>query len=370
MKTKVVEYITRIQDGGAETIVKDYTLKLDKNKFDVTVLCEDYKPNSANYNTLINNGIKVISTYGNFDIACRTLARIFGNAFISKLFSKAIKQIQPDVIHVHLESLDVVKRSINDIGKAKLFFTCHNLPELKIGNKNIIEHDACEYLIKNNNLQIFSLHADMAKEINEIFNINNAQVMKNGIDFNRFKNLTKSNEEIRKELNIDKDAYVVGNIGRFHYQKNHEFTINVFKEILKKNSNSVLLLVGEGKLRSSIEKQINDLGIGDKVRILSNRNDIPELINCMNVFLFPSRYEGLGIVLIEAQVSNKHCIVSDVVPKEAFQSDLITTMSLNDSYENWANMCLDPKCNIKEFGNIDDYNIDVVVKKLEKYYLS
>lgn len=370
MKIKVVEYISRIQDGGAETIVKDYALKLDKDKFDVTILCEDYKKNSANYKILKENNINIISTYGKYDILCRTLARVFGNSFISKLFSKAIKILKPDVLHIHLESLDVVYKSRKDVEDIKLFFTCHNLPEIKIGTKNPIEQKACEYLLKHNNLQIFALHEDMAKEINEMFNINNTQVMKNGIDFDKFTNIVKTKEDIRTSLNIPTDAYVIGHIGRFHYQKNHEFIINVFNEILKKNDKAHLLLIGNGKLKNDAINKIKQLGIDKKVTILSNRKDIPELLKTMDVFLFPSRYEGLGIVLIEAQVSRLHCVVSDVVPQEAFQSNLISKLSLNDSIDEWANMSLNPKCNIKDYGNLQDYNINAVIKKLEKYYLS
>lgn len=370
MKTKVVEYISRIQDGGAETIVKDYALKLDKAKFDVIVMCEDYKRNSANYRTLVDNNVKIVSTYNNFDYLCRGFARIFGNAFISFLFSRTIKLIKPDIIHVHLESLDVVYRSRKNIEDVKLFFTCHNLPELKIGEKNHIEKNACEYLLKNNNLQIFALHENMAKEIDNMFGINTTKVMKNGIDFNNFVNISKTKGEIRKGLNISDDDYVVGNIGRFHYQKNHEFIINIFNRILQKNVNSHLLLVGDGKLKKDIVKLIKELGIIDKVTIVSNRNDIPELFKAMDVFLFPSRYEGLGIVLIESQTSGVHCVVSDAVPNEAFRSNLISKLSLNDSIDVWANMCMEPKCNIKEYGNLQDYNIDIVIKKLENYYLS
>lgn len=370
MKTKVVEYISRIKDGGAETIVKDYALKLDRNKFDVVVLCEDYVANSANYITLIKNNITIYSTYGKFDLLCRFLARIFGNSFISLLFSKAIRKIKPDIIHVHLESLDVLRRSKKDLNNIKLFFTCHNLPELKIGDRNPIENKACEYLLKNNNLQIFALHQNMANEINGIFGINTTKVIKNGIDFSRFMNVQKNKEEIRQSLNIPSNAYVIGNIGRFHYQKNHEFIIEVFNEIAKLNNDAYLLLIGDGKLKNEIKLQIEKLNLENKVMILSHRDDIPELLRCMDTFLFPSRYEGLGIVLIEAQVSGIPCVVSDVVPTEAFQSNLITKLSLNDSLDKWVDYCLNPKCNLEKFGNINDYNIEKVINDLEKYYLS
>ena len=105
MKTKVVEYIGRMQDGGAETLVKDYALLLDKEKFDVTVICEDYRKGSANYEILKKQGIRCLYTYGIFDYTCRALGRIFGSKFKAFLLQKYIAEIDPDIIHIHLESL-------------------------------------------------------------------------------------------------------------------------------------------------------------------------------------------------------------------------------------------------------------------------
>lgn len=368
MKTKVVEYISRIQDGGAETLVKDYALLLDKDKFDVTVLCEDIKKNSANYKILKENNVKLISTYGSFDIICRILARIFGNKFVSILFSKAIKIIKPDVIHTHLESLEVLYHSRNDLDGINLLFTCHNVPELKIGDKRPKERDACKYLLEYNNLQIIALHDDMAKEINEMFNINNVEVIKNGIDFNKYLNISKSKEEIRELLHINNDTFVLGSVGRLNYQKYPEFTINVFNEIKKINPNSKLLMVGNGPLEQTVNKLIQEHNLQDDVILLSHRDDIPMLMKAMNTFIFPSRYEGLGIVLIEAQVSNIPCVVSENIPHEAFNSNLITVLNLNDDISTWAKMCLNPKSNYHKFGNIQEYNMRTVIKKLEDLY--
>lgn len=369
MKTKVVEYIGTIKDAGAETLVKDYALLLDKEQFDVVVLCEDYVRDSANYKTLISNNVNVISTYAPNFIFNKIMYRLFGNKYRAKLLRKKLLEIKPDVLHIHLEELEDVSRNIDILKDTKLVYTCHNLPSRMIGEERPKERDACKFLINNANLQIIALHEEMAKEINERFNINNTKVIRNGIDFNRFNNLTKSKEEVRKELNIPNDAFLVGHIGRFTYQKNHEFLINVFNSVLKKKENAHLLLVGEGKLKKDVEKQIEELNIKDKVTIISNRNDIPELMNAMDVLVFPSRWEGLGIVLIEAQVSNLHCVVSDTIPEEAFQSDLITTLSLKENYDIWVENILNPVCNIKKEFKLDEYNMNNEILKLQDIYL-
>lgn len=367
MKKKIIEYIGRIQDGGAEVLIRDYALFINKDEFEIIVLCCFARKESSVYKTLINNNIKVIELYGRFTIACRILARIF-KRFNSLLLSKTIKEIKPDVIHAHLELLESLYYSRDKLNGIKLLYTCHNLPETLIGSGNIREQKAAKYLIKNNNLQMIALHDEMAKEINASFNINNTVVIKNAIDINKFVSIKDTKEDIRKELGIPKNSYVFGNIGRLTYQKNPEFLINIFNEALKIKDDLFLIIVGKGKLENNVVNMINDYHIGDKALLLSDRDDIPRILKAMDVFVFPSRYEGLGIVLIEAQATGLPCIVSNKVPHEAFQSNLITTMSLNNSYEEWAKMCLNPKCNINNYGNISNYDMNIEIKKLESLY--
>jgi glycosyltransferase involved in cell wall biosynthesis len=102
--------------------------------------------------------------------------------------------------------------------------------------------------------------------------------------------------------------------------------------------------------------------------ILSNRSDIPELMRAMDVFVFPSLFEGLGIVLIEAQVSGIRCIVSDTVPKEAFRSDLTVAVSLNQSPSEWCDVILDESIKGECYGDLDEYDMNKEIKRLEKLY--
>ena len=368
MKKKLVEFIGRIQDGGAETLVKDYALLLDSDLFDITILCEDYRPDSYNYKTLVKNNVKIVSMYEKSFFINKVLARIFGKKYVATLFKKAIKQLKPDVIHCHLEVLEILYYARECLDGIKLLFTCHNPPELLIGDERPEERDACRYLLDNNNLQIIALHDEMAKEINEMFNIDNTAVIRNGIDFKRFKNIDKSKEEIKRELTIPEDAYVVGQVGRFAYQKNPEFTIEAFSKLLERNDNARLLLVGRGDKKLLIDR-INELKINDKVLILENREDIPELLKAMDVFVLPSRFEGLGIVLIEAQVCGLPCVVSENIPNEAFQSKNITVLSLDEPIDNWVDALSNPKGNIDSYGDINNYDMNLEIKRLEELYL-
>lgn len=131
---------------------------------------------------------------------------------------------------------------------------------------------------------------------------NNFIILKNAIDSQKYIYDPNIRIKVRKELQIA-DKFVIGHIGRFNIQKNHDLLINIFNTVHNRNKNSILLIVGDGELRSSIQKKVENLGLMDSVIFLGVRSDIPELIQAMDFFLFPSLFEGLGIVAIEAQVS-------------------------------------------------------------------
>lgn len=370
MKTKVVEFIGRIQDGGAETLIKDYALFLNKEKFDVVILCEDYRPNSTNYKTLVKNNVNIVVMYEKSFFINKVLARLLGKRYVSWLFKKYIKKIKPDIIHAHLELLEVLYYASDVLKDIKLLFTCHNTPELLIGDKMPRERDACRYLLEHNNFQIIALHENMAKDINQMFEINNTAVIRNAINLERFRDVDKTKEEIKASLNIGKGTYVIGQIGRYAYQKNPEFSITVFKELIKKKNDSCLLLIGRGPQEARLRKMIREYCLDDKVRLLVSRDDIPELLKAMDVFIFPSRFEGLGIVLIEAQASGLPCVVSDNIPHEAFKSNRITKLSLEESTDIWVNALLNPQGNIDSYGDINEYDMKKEIRNLEDIYLS
>ena len=367
MKTKVVEFIGRIQDGGAETLVKDYALLMDKQDFDVTVLCEDYKPASANYRILKENGVKIVAMYKPSFFVSKVLARLLGKRYVAVLLRKAIRQLKPDVLHAHLEMLEIMYHARDVLDGIRLFFTCHNPPQMLIGEERPKERDACRYLLDHNGLQIIALHEQMAEEIDRMFHIEGTKVIRNGIDFSRFRNIPESKEEVRRKLGIPQDAYVVGQVGRFAYQKNPEFTVEVFAKLLEKRENARLLLIGRGD-QEALHRQIRELGIEDKVQILISRTDIPQLLKAMDVFILPSRFEGLGIVLIEAQAAGLPCVVSENIPQEAFQSPDIVRLELSAAKEVWADALLDPRGNIASYGDLNDYDMNREIRRLEDLY--
>lgn len=368
MRKKVVQFITDLGDGGAETLVKDYALLLNKEKFDVVILTRYPIYNTANIKQLEKSNVKII-----------TLNK--SNSFFSKLFNKLtfkiripilmrrfIAQEKPDVIHAHLSQLKYLVCVSKELKGIKLFYTCHNVVEHYFGEKQIKEKIAAEELIKNNDMRLIALHNQMKQDLDALFHVNNTAVIHNGIDFNRFLNVSISKEEKRKELGIDKNAFVVGHVGRFAEQKNHTFLVEVFNEIAKKNQNAFLLMIGTGNTLS-VKSKLEAYGLAERYMILSNRTDVPELMKAMDVFVFPSLFEGLGIVLIEAQLLQLRCVVSDRIPDEAIKSNSTVVMSLDQSPRKWRDVILDKSIIGGVRGDINEYDMNHEILKLEQLYL-
>lgn len=163
-------------------------------------------------------------------------------------------------------------------------------------------------------------------------------LLNNGLDLKKFSYDDEARIKIRAELGIDDSAMLLGHVGRFDTQKNHMFLIEVFNEYHKINKNSYLILVGIGRLQETIRKKALALNISEFVIFAGLREDIPQLMSAMDFMVFPSLYEGMPNVIIEAQASNLPCLLSDTITREVGITDLISFASLkNDSLSSWIN---------------------------------
>lgn len=160
-------------------------------------------------------------------------------------------------------------------------------------------------------------------------------VLRNAINTRKFSFNEKIRIEKREKLGIPGNATVLGHVGRFEYQKNHEFSINLFAEFVKEHPNSFLLFVGTGSLETECRKKIQKYGLDKKVLFCGQQNDITSFLFAMDIFLFPSNFEGLGIAGIEAQCAGLPVIASNTISSEMKQTDLVTWCDLNSSISNW-----------------------------------
>jgi glycosyltransferase involved in cell wall biosynthesis len=203
------------------------------------------------------------------------------------------------------------------------------------------------------------------------------QILYCGVDLTPFRELVDS-VAIRAEFGIPADAFVVGHVGRFEEEKNHQFLIDIVAEIAQREPKMHLLLIGDGSLRSEIQQKVIQNGLANRVTFAGLRPDIPQLmLGAIDLFLLPSIYEGLGLVLIEAQAAGLPCVFSDVVPEEANAvKPLVRRVSLSKSASDWAEAVISARSAASTITQADTlavlenspFNIAVSVQKLTELY--
>jgi glycosyltransferase involved in cell wall biosynthesis len=201
---------------------------------------------------------------------------------------------------------------------------------------------------------------------------NKFRVINNAIDVESFTFNNQTRDAIRHEFKIE-NKYVIGHVGRFHPTKNHEFLIDIFKNIHNQFNNSVLLLIGDGALKESIRIKVKNLNLENSVIFAGVRSDVPDIFQGMDMFLMPSWFEGLPVTLIEAQASGINCVISDTITKDVKITELVDFVSLQKSAEEWAGIILNYKGKIdrKNMSNQivkSGYDIQANVQWLTNFY--
>lgn len=360
---RVAHIMGKMMSGGVESVVMNYYQHIDKEKVQFDFIVDEdstYIP------------YEEIELMGGRVIIVPPYQKIF--SYINNLM-KILKENNYKIVHSHLNAMSIfplyaAKRAGVSIRIAHSHSTSNKTEWKKNLLKNILKKFS-----KTNATHYFCcselagrwLFGDKVYNQNKVIKINNA------IDMDKFIYNSNINTQMREELGISKDALVIGHIGRFMKQKNHEFLIDIFNEIYIKNNNAVLVLVGDGPLQEQIEKRVKKLNIESAVRFLGVRKDINKIYQIMDIFLFPSLYEGLGMVLIEAQIAGLACITSTEVPREVDISGRVSFISLSLSAKKWAGILMK---NLNEYNqnkptNVSlksNYDIKVQSIKLQKIY--
>lgn len=366
----VFEFIPFLFDGGAESLVRNYSIALKNQGIEPIIIVLNDKGNTATKRILCENRIKVISLYRKWSVVARMNHKLFGSFHIEKKLKRLIKTFNPVAIHAHLSTLKDLKRcsSIISINNINLFYTCHSLPERYFGGKNKGQRVVAKRLVNSANLRFIALHNQMKNEIDKLFNVNNTVVMSNGIDLNYYRHIPDSKATIRKELGIPEGSFVIGHIGRFIDVKNHVFLVNVFDLLHTQDPNAFLVLVGKGELRETIETQVNERGLSASVKIFEDRIDVNRILKSMDVFVFPSKYEGLPLSLVEAQAAGLKCVISDSINTEAVLSEKCLSLSLNDPITTWVDVIRDDKVRVETYDKIEKFDINAIVLDLIGLY--
>lgn len=200
-------------------------------------------------------------------------------------------------------------------------------------------------------------------------------ILPNGIDARRYAFDSALREETRRQLHLE-DKFVVGHVGHFSYQKNHEFLLEVFRSILEQRPDAVLLLVGTGEGQPRIQAMVREWGMEEQVLFYGVTQDVPAVMMAMDVFLFPSRFEGFGNVLLEAQASGLTCFASrDVIPQAVKICEELIWVDLKEPAVYWAQAVLQRQLPCPRHSRVDQvvargHDISHMAKALEQLYLS
>lgn len=358
---RVLHILQRMEAGGTQALLMNIYRKIDHRIVQFDFLVE--YPDRQFYDDEIERmGGKIYYSTVRIDFN------------ISK-FTKYLKQILTEnpeyrIIHVHTYSIGYFcLKAAKQAGVPVRIAHSHN---------NETVHDT-KYIAKLVLQKIYVIYATdlfaCSQEAGKyLFKDKPFQVLKNAIDSEKFIADERIRKDIRQELGLT-DKFVVGHVGRLHPQKNHDFLVDVFSEIKKKRQNAELILVGMGSLEEKVRHKVADKGISESVHFLGNRKDMNRVYQAMDVFVFPSLFEGLGIVAIEAQAAGVPMICSEGLPPETKISPLYKKLALDDGAEKWADTAIEMAANEYRHTNTQKYiieagfDMDATAKKMEEFYL-
>ena len=201
----------------------------------------------------------------------------------------------------------------------------------------------------------------------------NFEVIKNAINLSKFDFNAMARNEMRADLGVGDKTLVIGHAGRFVPQKNHSFLVEMFVEVLRREENSLLVLVGEGPLLDGVKERVSSLGIASKVRFLGHCESMGMIYQVLDIFCLPSNYEGLGMVAVEAQASGLPTVCSENVPEEALISGSATKVCLSAGPAVWADVVLGLRTEFRrshvQEAKDNGYDIASASELLQKRYL-
>ena len=352
--------------GGIESYMMSYYRNIDRNLLQIDFVVHGFEKGAYDDEIESLGGriyrvpVKSKDYFGNIN----QLKKIFNNNNYK-------------IVHSHMDAMStVVLKVAKECGVPIRIAHSHNTQHLTTNKLKYLLNEFARKNITKYATHLYSCSEPAARWLfgDENTDIGNVKYIRNAIDLEDYIFNKDIRTETRKEFGIQ-DYFVIGHVGRFDYQKNHLYLIDVFSKFLKNQPNSKLILVGDGHLRNEITNKIVDLNIEENVILLGIRKDINKIINAFDVFLLPSHFEGLPLVLIEAQANGLNCIVSSNIAHEVNISGNVKFLPINHEVSNWVNTILSNRENYDRNVDLNNfisagYSIKNEAIKLQELYLS
>lgn len=357
---RILQVVTQMTRGGLETMLMNYDRHIDHSKVQFDFL--EHRDTVTDYDR------EILELGGQI----HRLPRLnpMSPAYLKALDRFFAEHPEYRIVHSHLDCMaGIPLKAAKKNGVPVRIAHAHSSNQVKDAKyplKLYYKRDIPTYATH--------LYACGAEAGRWMFNGHPFSVLNNAIDSAAFQYNEKIRRQYRDELGISEHTLLVGHVGRFMQAKNHMFLLDIFHALLKRQPDSMLLLVGQGDLEQAVREKAEELKISDKVVFAGVRDDVHCLYQAMDVFVFPSLFEGLGIVAVEAQAAGLPCVVSDHVPAECKKTrDLVKFFSLEAGADRWAEEILrlaktqrrDTTAEIRENG----YDIQENVEKLQQFYL-
>ena len=356
---RVLQVVTHMERGGLESMLMNYYRHIDRERVQFDFLV--HRMEKAAFDDEIE------SLGGRIYRLPRLMP--WSKSYLSALNHFFDEHQEYKVIHVHQDCLSSV------ILKAAVQ---HNIPVRVAHSHSASQDKDLKYPIK------LWYKRDIPKYATNLFACGKGagdwmfggasyQIINNAIEVAAYTYDPTKRQEMRRQLGFENE-FTIGHVGRFNQPKNHSFLLDIFAALLKKEPNAVLLLVGGGEDMPKIQIKAHALGIAEHVRFLGVRSDVADLMQAMDVFVFPSLYEGLPVTMVEAQAAGLPCLISDKVPPECILTNgLVDVLPLSAEPETWAEKILEkkevPRTDRRSEIAAHGFDITTEAVKLQEFYL-
>ena len=361
---RVAEIVGKWLGGGVESVVMNYYRNIDRTKVQFDFICDEDSTDIP-YGEIERLGGKVIIVPPYQKVAA-----------YHKELKRVLKEGGYRIVHSHVNTLSVFSLCAAKGARVPVRIAhSHSTTSKKEVKRNILKQIlrpfskryATDYMCCSEVTGRW-MFGDRTYDAGKVF------LLRNAIDLDKFRYDEEIRRRKRAELGIGDGTFVVGHIGRFVTTKNHAFLLDIFDEIHKRESDSLLLLAGKGPEEEAVKEKVGSLGLEDAVKFLGQRSDVAELYQAFDAFVLPSLYEGLTVVGIEAQAAGDPCFFSDAMTTETKVTDGAVFISLGESAGAWAEKILS---DVRGFTRRDThaelaasgYDIKREASRLEEKYL-
>lgn len=345
---------------GISTVIMDYYAYFDKKRFDLDIVA------SGSYSYQL---VKEFEKVG-VNIRCLPSRKASVGKYVKALIV-LFREQKYDAIYIHGSSAVM---SI-ELLIAKL---CGCKIRVVHSHNTTCDHKRLDGLLRPIFYHTYTQALACGKDAGKwLYGNRKFDIIKNGRNVEKYKFDELKRNETRKRLGLGIDTFAIGHVGNFNEQKNQQYLIGVLKEIVGKDNNVRLYLMGDGRTKHDIERLVIDNNLVNHVVFTGSIDNVPDMLQAMDVMLLPSLYEGLPLVVIEWQIAALPCILADTITRECAYTDLVQFMSLNDSYEEWAKNLL--QCRSFDRKNVANkfieqtkekgYDLNKNAIKLQEYFM-